>query len=174
MTLLLDIAESSILNYMDGDLNVPVNMDNINEEVSIEAGAFVSVYVKDKLRGCIGSFSESEALYLVVRKMAVSAAFHDSRFTPLNRSEAEDLSIEISVLTPRKRIYNEQDIEIGKHGIYMISDFSRGTLLPQVAVKNNWSRTEFLEQCAQNKLGMDKRAWRTAELYTYEAIVFKR
>lgn len=171
---LLDIAESAIMNRLERSEEKHVDTEYLDEEITVNAGAFVSVYIGKKLRGCIGTFSESEALFENVRKMAVSAAFTDSRFMPVQTIEADHLHIEISVLTPRKRIYSEDEIEIGKHGIYIISGSSRGTLLPQVAVKNSWSALEFLEFCAEHKVGIHKHAWRQAELYTYEAIVFRR
>lgn len=172
--ILLDLAESSILNYMDGNIDSPMPPLDAVPEISELAGAFVSVYVSAKLRGCIGTFSESAPLFKNVQKMAVSAAFHDSRFKAVNRSEYKKLKIEISVLTPRQRIFSVDEIEIGRHGIYLISGPQRGTLLPQVAVNNNWSALELLENCAEYKVRIDKNGWRDAEMYTYEAIVFSR
>ncbi len=172
--ILLDLAESSILTHFYGDVSPSPPDYSLDHEISALSGAFVSVYVGAKLRGCIGTFSESDPLYENIQKMAVSAAFHDNRFAALNRSEAEKMKIEISVLTPRQRIYSAEEIEIGRHGIYLISGGQRGTLLPQVAVSNNWTVLELLENCAQYKLGKHKSSWRDAEMYTYEAIVFSR
>ncbi len=171
---LLDIAEAAILNHLDDSIDMLVDLEQLDSEIRVFAGAFVSVYVGDKLRGCIGTFSEDKPLDENVRKMAVSAAFQDSRFKAVSSDETGKLGIEISVLTPRKRIYSEDEVEIGKHGIYIVSGIRRGTLLPQVAVKNAWSSREFLEYCAEYKTGLHKSGWRNAELYTYEAIVFKR
>jgi MEMO1 family protein len=172
--LLLDIAESAILNYLDSNYEIDISQEKLSSEIMQETGAFVSVYIGKSLRGCIGTFSESDPLYENVKKMAVSAAFTDSRFRPIRKKETDQLLIEISVLTPRKRIYNPNEIVIGRHGIYIISGTNRGTLLPQVAEKNQWSSLEFLEYCAQYKTGLHKSGWRDAELYTYEAIVFSR
>ncbi len=169
---LLDIAESAILNCLDVKHDIEIPGEEIDDEFCKEAGAFVSVYVSNNLRGCIGTFSQNEPLFENVKKMAVSAAFDDSRFKPIRLDDIDELKIEISVLTPRKRIFSPDEIEVGKHGIYIISGMNRGTLLPQVAVKNDWSNIEFLEYCAQYKAGIHKSEWRNAELYTYEAIVF--
>lgn len=171
---LLDIAESAILNYLDGNHNIEISEDKLDNEIKQDAGAFVSVYIGKDLRGCIGTFSESKPLYENVKKMAVSAAFSDSRFQSVKSKEIPQLGIEISVLTPRKQIYSPDEIEIGKHGIYIISGMNRGTLLPQVAEKNNWTSLEFLEYCAQYKTDLHKSGWKDAELFTYEAIVFSR
>jgi AmmeMemoRadiSam system protein A len=104
--------------------------------------------------------------------MAISAATADNRFSPVEPDELDTLHIEISVLTPRKRIQDTSDIIIGKHGIYMIRGSNRGTLLPQVAVKQGWSVEEFLGNCAKYKAGVGWDGWKSADLYTYEAIVF--
>lgn len=172
--LLLDIAESAILNYLDGNIEIEISSEKLDSEIKQEAGAFVSVYIGKDLRGCIGTFSEDKPLYENVKNMAISAAFSDSRFRPIRFEETARLQIEISVLTPRKRIFSPGEIEIGKHGIYIISGMNKGTLLPQVAEKNHWSSLEFLEYCAKYKTGLHKSGWKDAELYTYEAIVFRR
>lgn len=136
-------------------------------------GAFVSLYVNGELRGCIGTFSESEALYKNVENMAVSAATDDARFQPIQSQELADLELEISVLSPRKRIYDPSKIILGKHGIYLKLDSYRGTFLPQVALNQNWTVEEFLGNCAKYKAGIGWDGWKAAEIYTYEAAVFR-
>jgi AmmeMemoRadiSam system protein A len=135
-------------------------------------GAFVSVYVDDKLRGCIGTFSEGDPLWVNVKQMAISAATTDNRFSAITSGELERMEIEISVLTPRKRIQDKSEIVPGLHGIYMIRGANRGTLLPQVAVKQGWTVDELLGNCAKYKAGIGWNGWKSAEIYTYEAIVF--
>ena len=144
----------------------------LSEGVKQRCGAFVSIYIAGKLRGCIGTFSEEEPLYKNVKQMAISAATADNRFSPVEPDELDKLNIEISVLTPRKRISDPRDIVLGKHGIYMIRGQNRGTLLPQVAIKQGWSVDEFLGNCAKYKAGVGWDGWKSADLYTYEAIVF--
>ena len=148
-------------------------LQGLTEALHSRCGAFVSLYVDQHLRGCIGTFSEEEPLYKNVTKMAVSAATDDSRFASIHSDELSRLELEISILTPRQRIYDPSEIVIGKHGIYMIHGGNRGTLLPQVAVTQNWSVKEFLSNCSKYKTGIGWDGWKTAELFTYEAIVFK-
>jgi AmmeMemoRadiSam system protein A len=104
--------------------------------------------------------------------MAISAATEDYRFESVNTDELKDIDIEISVLTPMKRIYNIEEIELGKHGIYIKKGGRSGTFLPQVANETQWSIEEFVGHCARDKAGIGWDGWRDAELYTYEAIVF--
>jgi AmmeMemoRadiSam system protein A len=146
---------------------------DLNETLQCKCGAFVSLYVKGDLRGCIGTFSEKEALHKNVKNMAVSAAISDSRFEPIQPHELSDLELEISVLSPRQRIYDPAEIILGKHGIYLKLDSNRGTLLPQVAVTQNWTVEEFLGNCSKYKAGIGWNGWKAAEIYTYEAIVFR-
>jgi AmmeMemoRadiSam system protein A len=114
-----------------------------------------------------------QALYLVVREMAAAAAFRDVRFLPVAEGEFEEIDIEISVLTPLKRIHSIDDFHLGEQGIYIIKGRKSGTFLPQVAASTGWSKEEFLGHCARDKAGIGWEGWKDAELYTYEALVFE-
>ena len=105
--------------------------------------------------------------------MAVSAAFGDSRFSSIQDSELPKLELEISVLSPRQKITDPSEIVIGRHGIYIKLGSNRGTLLPQVAVTQNWTVEEFLGNCSKYKAGIGWNGWKAAEVFTYEAIVFR-
>lgn len=170
--LLLSLARNSIaVRLATGEReNDPIPLPTAS--LSIHCGAFVSLYVEGKLRGCIGTFSEEETLYHNVRSMAISAAISDTRFTPVTSAELDRLKIEISVLSPRESIDDINHIILGKHGIYMKKGINRGTLLPQVAINQNWTLHEFLGNCAKYKAGIGWDGWKTADLYIYEAFVF--
>jgi MEMO1 family protein len=84
----------------------------------------------------------------------------------------KDLRIEISVLTPMRKIRSIDEFELGKHGIYMKKGNRAGTFLPQVAQETRWTKEEFLGHCAQDKAGIGWDGWKDAELYVYEALVF--
>ena len=136
-------------------------------------GAFVTLHDKNHcLRGCIGSFMADKSLFMTIREMAVQAAFHDPRFSPLEEEELKDIHIEISVLSPLKEIKDVGEIEVGKHGIYITNGFHCGTLLPQVAVECCWDRRTFLEHTCM-KAGLPPDGWkRDARILTYSAQVF--
>jgi hypothetical protein len=104
--------------------------------------------------------------------MARAAAFEDPRFQPLTRAEFEGIDIEISVLTPMRRIQSLDEFQLHRHGIYIRKGSRRGTFLPQVADQVNWTKEEFVGHCSQDKAGLGWDGWRDAELYVYEAIVF--
>lgn len=170
---LLKLAGRAIAEKVDPLMKTSMVPDSLTQALESRCGAFVSIYVDQKLRGCIGTFSEEEPLHLNVKKMAVSAATEDARFTSIRPHELSRIRLEISVLTPRQRIYDPSEIIIGKHGIYIKKGPYRGTLLPQVAVAQDWSAKEFLGNCARNKAGIGWDGWKTAELFVYEAVVFK-
>ena len=122
-----------------------------NEEYGVEPahlrepyGVFVSLHIGKKLRGCIGSMTGTRPLTESVKEMAQSSALHDPRFTAVGRTELNQLNIEISVLSPLEKIESIDQIEVGKHGIYVVKGSLSGVLLPQVAVQENWNRHEFL------------------------------
>jgi MEMO1 family protein len=171
---LISIAEWSIHDCLTAGKRrkLPEKFE-IDPVLRSKRGVFVSVYVKRVLRGCIGTFSENEPLYKNVHQMALQAALEDNRFKPVKANELGDMKIEISVLTPRVKIEGPDEIEIGKHGVYLIHGIRRATLLPQVAVQQNYTPVEFLECCAKNKLGMSRNSWMEADIYVYEAIVIR-
>ena len=138
------------------------------------AGAFVSLHRKSdgKLRGCMGRFKAVTPLHKLVKEMVISAALRDFRFSALSKDELEDMDIEISVLSPMKEIETIDEIELGKHGIYISKDHHSGTFLPQVALITGWNIEEFLGRCARDKAGIGWEGWKDAIIYTYEAEVF--
>jgi AmmeMemoRadiSam system protein A len=111
-------------------------------------------------------------LYEVVRQLAVSSSTQDHRFAPVTEEEIDELEIEISVLTPLRKISSIDELELGKHGIYIRKGFYSGTFLPQVATETGWSKEEFLGHCARDKARIGWDGWKDAELYVYEAYVF--
>ena len=131
-------------------------------------GVFVTLHLNGRLRGCIGRFTSSDSLHETIQDMARSAAFSDPRFPSLTRSEAPRIDIEVSVLSPLKRISSVDEFKLGRDGIYMIKGSRHGTFLPQVATETGWSTEEFLGHCAQDKAGIGYYGWKDAELYTYQ------
>ena len=127
---------------------------------------------KGELRGCIGYMKGDTLLYRVVQEMAVSAATSDPRFPPLTAEELSQIRIEISILSPLRRITDPQQIEVGTHGLMIFKDGRQGVLLPQVPVEQGWNREQFLQGLCQ-KAGLPANCWReSATLYAFTASVF--
>ena len=168
--MLKKIAYESIKDSLDGK---PIShFSSLTSHLSSKCGAFVSLHKQGRLRGCIGHFGEDTPLHEIVAEMARAAAFEDPRFMPVTRDELDDLDIEISVLTPMRRIQSLDEFQLHRHGIYIRKGYRSGTFLPQVADEVNWTKEEFVGHCSQDKAGLGWDGWRDAELYVYEAIVF--
>jgi AmmeMemoRadiSam system protein A len=135
-------------------------------------GAFVSVYVSEELRGCVGHVFPVEPLHATVAIAARAAAFEDDRFTPLRHEEWPLLSIESSCLTPPEPARPESIVP-GLHGLYVAQKNARGLLLPQVATRLGWTAEEFLRATCQ-KAGLAPDAWQDpdTEIFVFEAEVF--
>ena len=171
--MLKEIALTSIKDSLDGKPKTH-HPTPITHHLSEKCGAFVSLHKHGRLRGCIGHFGEDVPLHEIVAGMARAAAFEDPRFTPVTSDELADIDIEISVLTPMRRIQSLDEFELHRHGIYIRKGYRSGTFLPQVADEVNWTKEEFVSHCAQDKAGIGWDGWKDkdAELYVYEAIVF--
>ena len=172
--MLKDIALTSIKDSLDGKPIAVANSSlfTLHSSLKQKCGAFVSLHKRGRLRGCIGHFGEDVPLHEIVAEMARAAAFEDPRFMPVTKDELEDIDIEISVLTPMRRIQSLDEFQLHKHGIYIKKGYRSGTFLPQVADEVNWTKEEFVGHCAQDKAGIGWDGWKDAELYVYEAIVF--
>jgi uncharacterized protein len=135
-------------------------------------GCFVTIKQSGALRGCIGNFTSEKPLYQLVQEMAVSAATHDPRFYPMKEEDLVDFHLEISVLSPLTKIEDPEEVEVGRHGLYLEKNFSRGVLLPQVAVEQGWDRETFLNKTAL-KAGLKQDDWKEgADIYVFTGQVF--
>jgi AmmeMemoRadiSam system protein A len=135
------------------------------------AGAFVTLHRSGRLRGCIGNIESPKPLHETVRECARSAALHDPRFEPVSATELPHLHLEISVLSPLEDA-RPDEVEVGRHGLFICRGFQRGLLLPQVATKFKWDRENFLaETCF--KAGLPADAWRHgARIQIFTAQIF--
>ncbi len=169
--LLLGVARNSIEAHLKGH---PSTLpDKIPAILNEPHGVFVTLHRHGRLRGCIGYLEAVKPLVTAVQEMAVAAAFCDPRFPPLRADELADIDLEISVLSPMCRVFKEEDVEVGKHGLYLERALARGLLLPQVATQCRWDRTTFLEQTCC-KAGLPPSAWRDPDtrLYVFTAEIF--
>lgn len=169
---LLDVARKTLDTFIRTGKEPVIDTKGFSSNISLPCGAFVTLHKNGKLRGCIGKFVPKDPLWKVVQLMTVSSSSQDMRFSKVTKAELTEIDIEISVLTPLKKIKSIDEFELGKHGIYMIKENHTGTFLPQVAKETNWSREEFLGHCARDKAGIGWDGWKDADLFTYEAIVF--
>ncbi len=173
---LLDIARKTIASFLKEGIKPHLRIEH---EKLLEAGrgAFVSLHKGNDLRGCIGVFTSKSPLYQTVSDMAISASTQDPRFRPLTQDELPFVTIEISVLSPLKKISEIKEIEVGRDGIYIVKGFHTGVLLPQVATEHGWNRETFLTHTCL-KAGLPEGCWKgwkkgDVEIYTFQATVFR-
>jgi AmmeMemoRadiSam system protein A len=170
--ILLEIARKAIDAYIrTGEL--PSVEPREEKALNVRSGCFVSIKQAGNLRGCIGNFQSEHPLFREVAEIAVASATKDPRFYPMKKEDLNDFSLEISVLSPLSKIENFEEIEVGKHGIYLEKGYYRGVLLPQVAVEHDWDRETFLSQTCL-KAGLPSDSWKAedAEIYIFRAQIF--
>jgi AmmeMemoRadiSam system protein A len=158
---LLQIARQTLESYLRDQifLSVTPNGAGLKEN----AGAFVTLEKQGMLRGCIGHMAADRPLYLAVQEMAIQAATGDPRFSSVTRNELPEIEIEISVLSPFRRISDSSEIRIGEHGLVVSQGMHRGVLLPQVPVREGWDREKFLGYTCR-KAGLPFESWKTGNL----------
>lgn len=137
--------------------------DEVNDALLNQtAGCFVTIHQNGQLRGCIGNFVSNQPLHREVAQMAVAAATADPRFYVMGADDVGNYSLDISILSPLMKIDNIEQIEVGTHGLYLEKDYSRGVLLPQVAIEQGWDRQTFIEQTCI-KAGLSADAWKSPQ-----------
>lgn len=167
---LLQIARRSIEEYFT--TGKAPELTETDPALVEKKGAFVTITKGGTLRGCIGYIEPIKPLFETVSEMAVQAAVGDPRFPAMDEREIEEVRLEISVLSPLRKIDDPGQIEVGTHGIMIRKGFYSGLLLPQVATEYGWGRKEFLENTCY-KAGLPPDAWKKgAEISIFSADVF--
>lgn len=176
-------SKKTVLNLARGAVEAAIRGEPIpdvrveNEELQAKVGAFVTLKTKGELRGCLGRFVSDAPLWKTVRKLAAAAATEDPRFLSnrITSEELDEVEIEVSVLSPLKKTDDPlNDIEEGKHGIYITDGTRSGCFLPQVATETGWDAEEFMDKCCTHKAGLPSGAWKHApdtEVYIFTAEV---
>jgi AmmeMemoRadiSam system protein A len=152
--LLLYLAHEAILSALE---RREISLDPPTPHLAEPRGAFTSLYLQAKLRGCVGYILPVYTVYRAVAETARAAAFDDNRFLPVNQQEAPTLEIQLSILSPPQSIKPEE-VEVGRHGLLISGHGRRGLLLPQVPIEHGWDRINFLEQTCR-KAGLPIDAW---------------
>ena len=169
---LLAIARKSV-EYMIQNREPYAPLPPASETLNREYGAFVTLTKNGDLRGCIGYTSPIKPLYVTVRDTATLAALRDPRFPQVTADELPQLSYEISVLSPLRRVGDIEQVEVGRDGLLMKNGDYEGLLLPQVPVEQKWDRLTFLEQTCR-KAGMGLNCWKDedTDIFRFTAVVF--
>ncbi|MFA6427461.1 MAG: AmmeMemoRadiSam system protein A [Candidatus Magasanikbacteria bacterium] len=176
---LLDLARKSIAHYFaTGNMLRMLAKQILLNELKQPRGSFVTLMKHGELRGCIGHIEPTQELYKDVIENAVSAAFDDPRFSPLQIYELNDIQIEISVLsTPTEVAYFSIEelltrLQPGIDGVIISKGNKGATYLPQVWEDFD-TKEDFLTSLCL-KAGLRKDEWMKGKLKveTYQTEVF--
>jgi uncharacterized protein len=144
-----------------GNLALKDSPSDADDALARPGGAFVTIMRGGRLRGCIGQLPSETALGAVIAYCAGAVASEDPRFPPVKPEELDEIEIELSILSGLNDIKPEE-IEPGRHGLFVSNGSRRGLLLPQVAVQFDWNAIRFLEATCE-KAGLARDAWKLPE-----------
>ncbi len=167
-------SATKALGTLKGEKRAAVEAEQLPPGARGDGACFVTLENHGQLRGCIGNMIADGPLHQAVIRNAISAC-QDFRFVdnPVTVKELDQLHIEISYLTPMKRVKSPDEIVIGRHGLLITLGANRGVLLPQVAYERGWTRAEFLAETC-HKAGLPADAWKRPEavIESFQAEVF--
>ena len=127
------LARETIENYIKQGKIITPPLGLPEEMINQKAGVFVSLKKFGDLRGCIGTFMPTqENIAQEITKNAISAAVDDPRFSPVNVSELEDLSISVDVLSAPEEVKDISQLDPKKYGVIVSSGYKKGLLLPDL------------------------------------------
>ncbi len=180
---LVDLARKSIIHYLTFRKPIAIP-EEVPKKLLENAGVFVTLNKRDEmggkgLRGCIGYALPVYPLVKATIEVAKSAAVNDPRFAEVRLEELHDIEIEVTILTPPKKIevkdpkeYLEK-IAIGRDGLIVKNGGRSGLLLPQVPMEWEWTVEEFLEHTCQ-KAWLGKNCWKDSktEIESFTGIIY--
>jgi uncharacterized protein (TIGR00296 family) len=180
---LVNLARQTVTEYLKNGkiLQVP---ESVSPKLMEKSGVFVTLNSfhngAKMLRGCIGLPYPTTPLVQAVIEAALSAATRDPRFPPVALEELDQITFEVSVLTPPERVKVEKPtdypskIKVGRDGLIIEKSYCKGLLLPQVPIELDWNEEEFLCQCSM-KAGMSPDSWllKDTKIYRFQAIIFE-
>jgi AmmeMemoRadiSam system protein A len=151
--------------------------ESIPDELKKECGCFVTLKTSGHLRGCLGRFVSDLPLCETVAIMTKESALEDPRFAAnrLTMDNYENITFDVSVLSPLEKCTEPEKITLGVHGIYIRKGWTSGCFLPQVATETGWTIEEFWSHCCAHKAGLSPDAWKgdDIELFTFTAEVIE-
>ena len=172
---LLKVARETLESYVKERKTPDLNSGKylLSPTLMEKRGVFVTLNKNGNLRGCIGHIQPRDQLVKAVMDNAINSSMNDSRFRPVGADELADIKIDISILSPIKKISGADKFIPGKHGIIIRLGSMGAVFLPQVATEQGWGREETLSHLC-NKAGLPPYAWKdeNMEFFVFTAEVF--
>ena len=177
--LLVKTARQAVTEFLSNGNRIKLETEH-EKKFSFDSGVFVTLNKPDGLRGCIGFPMPEKKLSRAIVEGAIAAATEDPRFPPVTTKELDDITFEVTVLTPPMEINVSDPIEylskikVGRDGLIIRHSFSSGLLLPQVPVEYGWNVEEFLQHTCE-KAGLARDTWKneSVKIEKFEGIIFK-
>ena len=177
--LLVKTARQAVTEFLSNGNRIKLEAE-LEKKFSFDSGVFVTLNKPDGLRGCIGFPMPEKKLSHAIIEGAIVAATEDPRFPPVTTKELDDITFEVTVLTPPMEIDVSDPMEyltkikVGRDGLIVRHSFYSGLLLPQVPGEYGWNVEEFLQHTC-HKAGLEKDFWKSgkAKIEKFEGIVFK-
>jgi len=177
--ILVKTARRVVTEYLNSRTKAKLD-EKFEASFSFNSGVFVTINNQMGLRGCIGYPLPDKKLYNALVDAAIGSATEDPRFPSVNVQELEEITFEVTVLTPPEVIHVSDTkecpsrIKVGRDGLIVKRGFNSGLLLPQVPIEYRWTEEEFLSHTCE-KAGLPKDCWRDKEtqVQKFEGIVFK-
>lgn len=162
--LLLEHARKSIESYLyEQDYKYEEVCDPILNE---KHGVFLTVFVDNELRGSLGFVDSEDCIMDSVHELAKAVCQGNDKYPKIEKFELPYLNIQINILSPLKQIYTKQEIEIGKHGLYVNHSDGQGLIFPDQAVERGFDRTIFLNEVC-HKAGLPSFTWEDDDCSVY-------
>ena len=177
--ILVKTARKAVTEFLSNDSRIKLEPE-FEKKFSFNSGVFVTLNKADGLRGCIGFPMPVKKLSRAIVDGAIAAATEDPRFPPVATKELDNITFEVTVLTPPMEIDVSDPIEylskikVGRDGLIIRHSFSSGLLLPQVPVEYGWNVEEFLQHTCE-KAGLARDTWKneSVKIEKFEGIIFK-
>ncbi len=176
---LVKTARQAVIEFLSNGNKIKLEAEH-EKKFSFHTGVFVTLNKPDGLRGCIGFPMPEKKLSHAIIDGAIAAATEDPRFSSVTVKELNDITFEVTVLTPPAEIDVSDPMEylmkikVGRDGLIVRHSFYSGLLLPQVPSEYGWNVEEFLQHTC-HKAGLEKDFWKSgkAKIEKFEGIVFK-
>ena len=135
---LLAIARASMIHGIRTGTPLQIEPESLSDRLSEARAVFVTLRSHGRLRGCTGSLEARSPLAVEVARTASATALADPRFRPVTPAEIDEISIEISVLSPLEPfpVRDEADLLArlvpGVDGLVLEAGPYHATFLPKV------------------------------------------
>lgn len=128
------LAKKTVERYIKDHQLIHYKDENLPKEmVENKAGVFVSIHIKDELRGCIGTVQATrDCIAEEIVYNAISASTKDPRFLPITENELSDLTYHVDVLGQAEKISSKKELDVKRYGVIVRKGQKTGLLLPDL------------------------------------------